>query len=48
LGRGFHQACIDLNPARRFVVYGGTERFPLTSETEAISLSELATELHAI
>ena len=47
LGRGFHQACIDLNPARRFVVYGGTERFPLTSETEAISLSELATELHA-
>ena len=46
LTRGFNQACTDLNPARRFVVYGGTERFPLNHETDAIGLSELATELY--
>lgn len=28
-----------------FVVYGGAERFPLESETEAIGLSELAARL---
>jgi len=48
LGRGFREACADLNPARRFVIYNGTERFPLTSETEAISLSELSLLLSKI
>jgi predicted AAA+ superfamily ATPase len=47
LGRGFHQACTDLNPARRFVVYGGAERFPLDAETDAISLPDLAARLQA-
>nr|WP_316653238.1 ATP-binding protein [uncultured Gellertiella sp.] len=42
LGRGFHQACDDLQPARRFFVYGGTERFPLSRNTDAIGLPELA------
>jgi len=42
LSRGFHQACHDLNPARRFVIYGGVERFPLNPNIEAIGLSELA------
>jgi predicted AAA+ superfamily ATPase len=46
LSRGFHQACTDLNPTRRFVVYGGTERFPLNPETDAIGLSELAALLN--
>lgn len=41
LTRGFHEACRDLNPTRRFVVYPGQDRFPLTAETEAISLPEL-------
>lgn len=44
--RGFHAACADLNPARRFVVYPGTERFPLGQGVEAVSLGELATELY--
>jgi predicted AAA+ superfamily ATPase len=44
--RGFHQACADLSPARRFVVYGGTERFPLNADTEALGLSALAALLH--
>jgi predicted AAA+ superfamily ATPase len=45
VGRGFHQACADLKPAKTFVVYGGTERFPLDSRTQAIGLSELAAQL---
>jgi hypothetical protein len=44
--RGFHTACADLNPVRRFVVYPGAERFPLGQDVEAVSLSDLATELH--
>lgn len=46
--RGFHQACADLQPARKFVVYGGSERFPLNAETDAIGLRELAGELRAV
>jgi uncharacterized protein len=45
VGRGFHQACADLKPAKTFVIYGGMDRFPLDSETEAIGLSELAAQL---
>jgi uncharacterized protein len=45
--RGFHHARADLNPTRSFVLYGGTERFPLNAETEAIGLPELAAELHS-
>ena len=40
--RGFTQACMDLRPARRFVVYGGMERFPMGRETEAVGVRELA------
>lgn len=45
LERGFHSACVDLSPARRFVVYPGTERYPMASGTEAISLPALMHEL---
>src|SRR5258708_35980509 len=38
----FHSACSDLKPHRRFVVYPGTERFPLDKTTDAISVIELA------
>jgi len=48
VGRGFHQACVDLSPAKRFVVYGGTERFPLNTETEAVGLTEMAALLQSI
>ena len=47
LGRGFHEACADINPARRFVVYGGNETYPLNPQTTAISLPNLARELGA-
>jgi uncharacterized protein len=44
--RGFYSACEDVRPARRFVVYPGEERFPLSNNIEAIALKDLALELH--
>ena len=40
--RGFHAACEDLAPARKFVVYPGQERYRIASDIEAISLRDLA------
>lgn len=48
LSRGFHQACDDLRPERRFVVYGGEERFPLNSDTDAISLTDMVALLSSL
>lgn len=45
IGRGFHSACVDLQPERKFVVYAGSERYRLTGDVEAISLSDLSTLL---
>lgn len=36
--RGFHQACMDLKPARRIVVYPGSESYPLREDIEVTSL----------
>ena len=47
VGRGFTEACNSLKPARRFVAYGGTERFPMGRETEAIGVRALAEMLQA-
>ena len=46
--RGFHLACADLKPDRRFVVYSGMERFGLDSDTEAIGLKGLAEALQSV
>ena len=43
--RGFYEACADLKPARRFVVHGGLERYPISADIEAIGLRELAETL---
>jgi hypothetical protein len=43
--RGFHVACADLNPQRRFVVYPGAARYRLAEDIEAVPLPELAREL---
>lgn len=40
--KGFYSACDDLKPERQFVVYSGDERYPLSREIEAISLTELS------
>lgn len=48
LERGFHNACTDLHPDRRFIVYSGDERFPMGEGIEAISLIELGKTLLAL
>ena len=43
--RGFHAACADLHPTRKFVVYPGTERYRMAADIEAIPLATFAAEL---
>ena len=45
VAKGFHQACEDLKPKARFVVYSGSQRYPLAAETEAIGLRAMAQTL---
>lgn len=47
LERGFHAACTDLTPAKKFVVYPGIERYRMAPDIEAISLEALANEIVA-
>ncbi len=41
-GKGFHSACADLAPERRFVVYPGDEAYPAGNDLQAISVHALA------
>jgi len=41
LSKGLDIACADLNIEQRYVVYPGTERFPMRYGTQAIGLVEL-------
>ncbi|TWI25244.1 ATP-binding protein [Mesorhizobium tianshanense] len=43
--KGFHLACEDAAPTRKYVVYAGQDRYPLNSDTEATGLSALVLEL---
>jgi len=45
--KGFHHSLKDINPDQSFVVYAGSERYPITETSDAISLAELALELSA-
>ena len=40
--RGFHNACEDIAPTSAFVVYAGSDRYPLAANVEAIGLRDLA------
>lgn len=40
IGRGFYEACIDINPDKKFIIYGGSEKFPLRHDITAIGLYE--------
>lgn len=40
IGRGFHTACEDVKATHKFVVYAGSERYPMSENTEAIGLTE--------
>jgi predicted AAA+ superfamily ATPase len=39
--RGFHSACEDLQPTRKWVVYPGQESYPLAADIQAVSLHGL-------
>jgi len=41
LTKGFHIACDDIKPQRRYVIYGGSDRFSLGEGITAISLPDL-------
>lgn len=38
---GFHRACKEINATKKFVVYSGKDRFPMSENTEAIGLIEM-------
>ena len=42
IDRGFHAACADLRPERRFVVYPGNDSYPVGEHLQVVSLLELA------
>jgi hypothetical protein len=41
VSKGFDLACDDLGVSQRFVVYPGTERFPMRHGAQAMGLLEL-------
>lgn len=45
--RGFHAACADINPTRRFVVYPGDDTYSAGSDMQVVSLGALARLLAA-
>lgn len=45
LSKGFHLACDDVKPERRFVVYSGKDQFTLQEDVIAIPLQNLMLEI---
>lgn len=45
LERGFHEACEVIEPQKKFVIYGGKDKFPLHHDITAISLYEFMSML---
>ncbi len=45
--RGFHQACEDVRPARKWVVYPGSESWAITPQISTVSLYDLCGSLRA-
>lgn len=45
LSKGFHIACDDIKPEKRYAVYAGTDSFSLGNGVNAISLSDLMQEV---
>ncbi len=46
LGRGFHQARVDLPPKQTFVVIPGDGGYPLADGLEVLALAQLAERIH--
>lgn len=45
--KGFHFACEDVKPDRKFVVYPGSDTIPVGNDVEAVGLKNLALQLTA-
>jgi predicted AAA+ superfamily ATPase len=45
VSKGFHLACEEVKPTRKFVVYSGKDRFTLPGEVTAISLLGILEEI---
>lgn len=45
ISRGFHSACEDIKPERRFLVHAGDDRYPISHKLEAISVRQLTDEI---
>ena len=43
--KGFHAACADVKPEQKFIIYPGNETYPLSHDTQAISLTALMQKL---
>lgn len=43
--RGFHNACDDIDPERRIVIYPGRDAYPLSPQIEVLPLHRLAMDL---
>ena len=48
LEKGAHHALDDLQPAKAFLVYSGTERYPKGEGIEAIGVRDMARELASL
>jgi predicted AAA+ superfamily ATPase len=47
VGKGFHNACEDIEAGRKYVLYSGTERYLLSGDTEVIGLVDFLKMLRA-
>ena len=45
VSKGFHSACEDLRPNRKFVVHAGRESFPLGKDIQAVTLPAMVDRL---
>ncbi len=45
IGKGFHIACDDVKPHRRFIIYNGSDSFSLGEDIIAISLEDFMQEI---
>jgi predicted AAA+ superfamily ATPase len=46
VSKGFYLGCEDIEAAKRFVIYPGTEKFPISKNVTAVSLPEMIDEIH--
>jgi len=45
LSAGFHAAAADIRATKKFVIYGGSDRFPMSNNTEAMGILDFLQEI---